>query len=307
IWWGGLIWLVAYGGKIWCFACPWDAISDWAEGLRLWGKKKSGASLGLPWPKWMRNIWPATLLFIALTWVELGFGVTMKPRMTAWLGLMILGLTFVSIFVFDRKSFCRYGCFVGRISGLYALFAPIELRARDTGICAECKTMSCYKGNDKGEGCPTFEFPARMDQNTYCTLCMECLSTCEQGNIALNLRPWGADLVGRLRPRSDEAYLSLIILTLTAFHGLTMTGAWGGITGWISGLFGVGQTVAFSLGMAGMMVAPSLVYALLVAVSHLLAGTRVVSYHDYFIRYAYALLPIALFYHLAHNLEHLLM
>ena len=31
------------------------------------------------------------------------------------------------------------------------------------------------------------------------------------------------------------------------------------------------------------------------------------SYHDYFVRYAYALLPIALFYHLAHNMEHLLM
>ena len=30
-------------------------------------------------------------------------------------------------------------------------------------------------------------------------------------------------------------------------------------------------------------------------------------YRDYFIRYAYALLPIALFYHIAHNLEHLLM
>ncbi len=31
------------------------------------------------------------------------------------------------------------------------------------------------------------------------------------------------------------------------------------------------------------------------------------SYHDYFVKYAYALLPIALFYHLAHNMEHLLM
>lgn len=30
-------------------------------------------------------------------------------------------------------------------------------------------------------------------------------------------------------------------------------------------------------------------------------------FRDYFIRYAYALLPIALFYHLAHNSEHLLM
>ncbi len=39
------------------------------------------------------------------------------------------------------------------------------------------------------------------------------------------------------------------------------------------------------------------------------AGTesRPLSYFDYFVRYAYCVLPIALFYHLAHNLEHLLM
>ena len=41
------------------------------------------------WPKAMRNIWPATFLFVALTWLELGFGVTLNPRATAWFGLAI--------------------------------------------------------------------------------------------------------------------------------------------------------------------------------------------------------------------------
>jgi YHS domain-containing protein len=307
IWWGGLIWLVAYAGKFWCYVCPWDAIAEWAEGLKLWGKKVTGLSLGLKWPRFMRNIWPATLLFIGLTWIELGFGVTMKPIATAWLGLIILGLAFVSIFIFDRKSFCRYGCLVGRVSGLYALFAPVELRAREQSVCQSCSTHSCYKGNEKGEGCPTFEFPARMDQNTYCILCMECLKTCESKNIALRLRPWGEDLLALRRPRSDEAYLALIMLSLTGFHGLTMTKAWRDATGWINSTLGLGEIWAFTLGMAAIMLAPVLLYAALVAISRWLSGIRKVGYRDYFIRYAYALLPIALFYHLAHNSEHLLM
>ena len=71
--------------------------------------------------------------------------------------------------------------------------------------------------------------------------------------------------------------------------------------------FGIGETFAFTVGMAGLMVAPTLLYAGLVALSRLSAGETSVGYRSYFIRYAYALLPIALFFHLAHNCEHLLM
>jgi len=308
IWWGGLIWLVAYAGKAWCYVCPWDAISDWAEGVRLFGPKREGLSLGLRWPRFMRNIWPATILFVGLTWIELGFGVTMIPRATAWLGLAILGLTFASAFIFDRRSFCRYGCLVGRISGLYALFAPVEVRARDrAGVCRACRTRSCYKGNDEGEACPTFEYLGTMSQNTYCITCMECLKSCEKNNVALRVRPWAADLSTHSRARSDEAYLALLMLSLTGFHGLTMTPAWAKIVAWVDSGLGLGEIASFSIGMAGIMVAPVLVYAILVALSHAMAGAKSVGFRDYFIRYAYALLPIALFYHLAHNSEHLLM
>jgi hypothetical protein len=86
-----------------------------------------------------------------------------------------------------------------------------------------------------------------------------------------------------------------------------MTGAWGKVTHWIEATLHVGEMAAFSIGMAGLMIAPSLTYAGLVAVSRWMARESTVGYRDYFIRYAYALLPIALFYHLAHNSEHLLM
>ncbi len=307
VWWCGLVLIILYAGKAWCYVCPWDAIAGWAEGLRLRTPRREHLSLGLRWPKALRNIWPATILFIALTWVELGYGVTMNPRATAWLALAMLGLAFASAFVFDRKSFCLHGCLVGRISGLYALFSPVEVRAADRNVCRSCSTHSCFHGNDEGDPCPTFQYLGTMEQNTYCISCMECVKSCEVDNVALNLRPWGDDLRTLKKPRSDEAYLALIMLSLTGFHGLTMTGAWGRAVDWTRATLAIGESVAFSLGMAAIIIGPILLYAALVAVSRWSAGDPSRGYREHFLRYAYALLPIALFYHLAHNSEHLLM
>jgi hypothetical protein len=132
------------------------------------------------------------------------------------------------------------------------------------------------------------------------------VKTCEVGNVAVALRPWGADLLTQRRARPDEAYLALLMLSLAGFHGLTMTGAWSRIIDWLMARLRVGEPVAFSVGMAGAMIGPIVLYAVLIAISRWVAGASLRGYGDHFIRYAYALLPIALFYHLAHNSEHLL-
>lgn len=284
IWWAGLVFLVLYAGKAWCYVCPWDAIASWVG---------RGRGLGLRWPMFMRNIWPAILLFVLLTWIELGLGITLIPRATAYVALGMLALAVVSGFLFDRKSFCRYGCLVGRISGLYALFASTEVRA-DTSACASCATMDCYRGNARGDGCPTFEFPKTMKLSTYCTMCSECFKSCPHEAMSVRLRPWGADLVQEGRPRTDEAILAIILLALTGFHGLTMTPAWGEWT----------AVAPFGALMIAIMALPAALFWLLARLSAVWSRQ---STWTLFVRYAYALLPIALFYHLAHNAEHFLM
>lgn len=310
IWWALLIVLIMFAGKAWCYVCPWDAIAGWAEKLSLWRKNDDGLSLGLRWPRIIRNVSIATILFIGLTWVELGFGVTMKPCVTAWLAVAMLLMAVASALVFDRKSFCRYGCLVGRVSGLYALFAGTEVRPRQRGVCERCHTKECVKGSETAYGCPTFIYPGKLETNTYCIQCMECIQACPHDNLAVNLRPWGSDLAVEGKPRTDEAYLALLMLSITGFHGLTMTAAWQQLTDAIQKQVSVGRVVGFSLGMLALMLMPIAIYAALIGLSKILAGTAVakpLTYRDYFIRYAYAVLPIALFYHIAHNLEHLLM
>lgn len=311
IWWGGLIVLIMFAGKAWCWVCPWDAVAGWMEKLRFWKKTDTGLGLNLKWPRSMRNIAIATVMFVGLTWVELGFGVTMKPQITAYLAIAMLLMAIFSVFVFEKKGFCRYACLVGRVSGLYALFSGVEIRSKDADVCKSCRGKECVTGSEEAYGCPTFLYPGKMAENTYCIQCSECIQACPEDNLAYNLRPWGSDLANQSKYRSDEAYLALLMLSISGFHGLTMTANWGKMTGWMTEAFSLGKMISFSLGMAALMLAPILVYAILVAASYRF-GTKTLenkqlSYKDYFIRYAYALLPIALFYHLAHNMEHLLM
>jgi len=310
VWWGFLVILILFAGKAWCYVCPWDAIAGWTEKLALWRKADDGLTLGLKWPRAVRNILIATILFVGLTWVELGFGVTMKPRVTAYLAIAMLLMAVVSAMLFERKSFCRYACLVGRVSGLYALFSSTEVRARSATTCRRCATKECVKGSATAYGCPTFLYPGGLNANTYCIQCMECVQSCPHDNLALNLRPWGSDLVEEGKPRTDEAYLALLMLSITGFHGLTMTPVWQQFVDAIREPTGLGRIAGFSIGMALLMLGPIAVYAFLVCVSWWLggrAGRGSHTYRSYFIRYAYALLPIALFYHIAHNLEHLLM
>ena len=131
--------------------------------------------------------------------------------------------------------------------------------------------------------------------------------------MAVNLRPWGEDLRVEGKSRTDEAYMALLMLAITAFHGLSMTPVWAKLTDALNAALPMGRIVSFSAGMGMVMGFPIALYAVFVWLSRLLAGTSdpevtsSLSYKDYFVRYAYCLLPIALFYHLAHNLEHLLM
>jgi len=305
LWWAGLIFFVLYFGKLWCYVCPWDAVATWLERLRPWGRRRQGFGLGLRWPTKLRNIWVAVAFFVVLTWIELSQGVTSIPRVTAILALTMFSMTVVGAFLFERKSFCRYGCLVGRVSGLYALFSPFEVRTRVPVACAGCVTQECYRGSSTGDGCPTFEYPRSMERNTYCTLCMECIRTCSRDNLTVYLRPWGADLAKQRRARSDEAVLAIVLLSMTGFHGLTMIPSWPQWLQAFGAALGLSRPVAFTVLTAAIILGPILLFWFVATISAALAKHH--SARTLFLHYAYALLPIALFYHLAHNAEHFLM
>ena len=313
IWWAGLIFAIALFGNAWCFVCPWDALSDLATKLSFW-RHKTNLSLGLKWPTWLKNVYPAVALFVVLTWLEIGFGVTQNPRQTAYMGLGMAVTAMGFALTFEKKLFCRSFCFVGRISGMYSMFSPVELRARDTRACDVCTTHDCLNGNDAGPPCPTDLDLSEVNESTYCTLCTACVRSCTLNQPTVNIRSLARDLSRVKTPRMDEAWLALILLTLTAFHGFSMTPLWKNLvpgtpdfTSWLEASLSLGKLGAFTVGMIVICLVPVVAYALITWLATLWVRGSGVGYRDLFVQYAYTLLPVALFYHLAHNAMHLLM
>ena len=312
IWWAGLIFAVLFFGSAWCTVCPWDGLANLASRLRL-AARVSPISLGLPYPKALATLWPAIALFVVLTWLELGWGVTTDPRATAYMGLGMAALAVTGALLFDAKKFCQHACPVGRICGIYSTFAPVEIRARNKKVCAKCTTEDCLNGNERGYACPTGISLKVIQDSADCTMCGECIRSCDKRNVALNLRPFGADLAPWAKPRRDQAWLALVLLTLTLFHGLSMTSAWesfepGSVSllKWIGLTFGTPRVVSFTIAMVVACAIPVALYALSCRLGARWSGGER-SATELFVRYSYALLPVALFYHLAHNLMHLLM
>ncbi len=302
-WWALLIFMVLGFGKIFCTICPWEAISTMVTSLSLKSRvKKLGYEYR--WPKWARNIFPAIIFFIVLTWFELGNDITRSGTATATLGLVMVGMAVISAIYFERRAFCRYGCLVGRISGLYALFSPLELRARSAEICASCTTKDCYKGNEVHTGCPTFLFPSKLQENTYCTLCTECVRSCPHENIGINLRPLAADLFGKVKFQWDESILAVVLLALTSFHGVTMTPMWRHLNDLLRVETSLGPTLCFTILMALMLLLPLLIFWYGAKAASALTRDAGVTTADIFKAFTYSLIPLALFYHLAHNSMH---
>ncbi|WP_434421232.1 hypothetical protein [Nannocystis pusilla] len=320
IWWIGLIFMVLLFGNLWCFMCPWTAIPDWIM-RRSFTKVRPVASLAKKYPRFKLWMWPAIVLFAFITWLEIVFDAANRPWLTLVLGIFMILLSWVLLVVYERKAMCRYVCYVGRVSGQYAMMGMIELRRRDNDVCRHCRTKDCYRGSPRGYPCPTHEFMGAMNENQYCTLCTECVKSCPHDNIALNLRPSGEDVLHAHRSRSDEAYMALLIFIVSAFHGAAMIPLWmewenalrTAIIDGQTALLGAdvlgfggshGGTMTFTVMMLACILGPAAIYAALCWLMRLASGRRDITTRKLFVKFSYTLLPIALFYHLAHNAVH---
>jgi ferredoxin len=231
-WWAILILVaVPFFGRGWCAVCPIPLPGEWLQrGAVLRpdrnGAKLKGRWLNLRWPKAIRNIWLQNISFLLLALFSSVLLTT--PTVT---GVVLATMFFAAIglsMVFERRSFCRYLCPVGGFIGLYSQTAPIELRIKDKQVCVRCEGKPCYNGSVNGYGCPWDVFPGGLTKNSYCGLCMECIRTCPYDNIAINLRPFSADLA-KPSARMDEAFKAFIMLGSAMIYAGVLLGPWGAL------------------------------------------------------------------------------
>ena len=306
IWWAGLIISIFFLGSAWCAICPWDAISTWLVRRRLWRRAEPNNSLNLKVSRKLRSVWPALILFIALTWLELGVGVTSSPYMTALLALAMVLMATVSLAIYEGKAFCRYFCPVGRTIGFYSQLAPVEIRPINTDICANCKTLECYYGSETVEPCPTHLVMGRLKQNTYCTSCGNCSRSCPDNNVAWRLRAPSKEAIEDARPHWDEAWFMLGLLALTEFHGITMISfyeTW--LLEFASLLNDSGKLLwSFSILLLLSLAVVVFSYTFFTWLTQKICKNKQ-DFKKIFSGFVFVTLPLAFSYHIAHNLNHL--
>jgi polyferredoxin len=227
-WWAILILVaVPFFGRGWCAVCPIPLPGEWLQrGAMLAPPDKKPKWHNLRVPKIFRNIWLQNISFLLLALFSSVLLTT--PNIT---GIVLAAMLFAAIglsTLFERRAFCRYLCPVGGFIGLYSQTAPIELRIKDKQVCANCEGKPCYNGSSAGYGCPWDVFPGGLTKNTYCGLCMECIRTCPHDNIAVNIRPFSADLA-QPSTRMDEAFKAFIMLGSAMIYAGVLLGPWGAL------------------------------------------------------------------------------
>jgi hypothetical protein len=205
--------------------------------------------------------------------------------------MMLLGVA-LSI-LYRNRVFCRYICPVGGFIGLYSLTSSIELRVKDQQVCRDHKTKDCVTGNDCSYGCPWMVYPGNLERNAYCGMCTECLKACPKDNIAINLRPFGSDLLVAKERRLDEAYKALIMLACAVAYSAVLLGPWGWVKNWAN-METMGNWALYAAGflVINLIVVPGL-FLLFTLLSRTIARSQVPLKRS-FVDYAYSLVPMGL-------------
>ncbi|MFQ5857991.1 MAG: cupredoxin domain-containing protein [Anaerolineae bacterium] len=293
VWWAVLITLlIPFGARVWCTMCPIPAPGEWLQRLGfVLRRKRQLFTLGKVWPRRLRNIWLQNFSF--LTVAILSAIILTTPIATGIVLSLFIVLAIVLSLVYQRRAFCRYVCPVGGFIGLYSLVAPLELRVKDPEVCRRHCGKECIRGSADAFGCPWLEYPGTMNRNAYCGLCTECIKACPVGNVGLNLRAFGKDLLVPYR-HLDEAYKAFIMLTSAGVYSAVMLGPWGWLKDWAN-LNSLPTFTAYAVGLLALnlVVVPG-IFLTFSWLSRRLAGASQVPLRRVFVTYAYSLVPMGL-------------
>ncbi len=297
VWWPVIPIIFVILGRFWCAICPFGTLSDLVQ--KYVGNQR-------PVPAFLKKygIWIIDAFFLLITWADHVWGIVENPWGSAVLLLTLTTGVVVSGAFFQRRTWCRYLCFLGGLAGNYARAGMVALRANPE-VCSTCKARAaCFNGNEKGPGCPMFEFPRQMESNARCNLCAACVKTCPNDAIQITVRPPTKELWFIRKPKVEEAFLSIVIMGIVFVQNITMLEIWKSILAALQSVTGtdsyaVNFTVTFLIAMA----VPVGLFGLAALVARRFNGD---SFGGNLAKFGYAIIPLDIAGHIAHNLFHLL-
>jgi len=125
--WVGLAYVSAFVGNLWAVINPWRTIFESIETIDRGIPARSAFGPRLPYPEAL-GVWPAFVLLLVFSWIELVYPNPAVPYFIASLALAYSLLTFVGMFLFGRECWLERGEVFTAVFGTFARFAPIEIR-----------------------------------------------------------------------------------------------------------------------------------------------------------------------------------
>lgn len=307
-------------GRFWCSVCPMSRVSDEVQ-------KKVGMHRKVPKFLQKYGVWVIIIAFIIITWLDTVFGLVESPTNTGYLLLFVFAGVVLMGAVFEKRAWCRYLCFLGGLSSNYSMSSALELRT-DSEICKTCKDPTCFKGTEKVEGCSMFEYPRTMDSNRFCNFCSNCIKNCPHDAIKITPRPPTSELWFIKKPRIEDSFLATALIGIVVVQTVVMLEVWEPFMEWFESTTGITDfTIAWTVIFAGAMLIPLVLMMVSSFISTLFpekiglpgmipdqtAEVNLASDSNVdktmlsnFVRYGYALIPLGLGIHLAHNAKHFL-
>lgn len=297
LWWTILPFMFIFLGRFWCAICPFGKLSDIVR--RFVGNEQ-------PLPRFLKKygIWIIDIFFILITWGDHIWGLVNSPRGSGYLLLVLITMVVITSVYYERRTFCKTLCFLGGLSGNYSRIGMLELRG-NYDICRTCKTHDCFKGNDKTEGCPMFQYVRTMDTSADCNLCANCIKTCPHDSISISPRKPTSELWLLKNPKLEHAFLATVIMGIVFVQNITMLDIWDNI---LYGISNVTQTtnknINFTVAFLIAMIIPIILLTISSKLITKLDNSKTTKQN--FILYGYAIIPLDLAGHLSHNLFHLI-
>lgn len=252
---GLVVLVILLAGNLFCMACPF--MLPRAVARHFFQPRWR-------WPHWLRNKWPAIVLFVAVLFVYELFDLWGDPW---WTGMMIVGYFALALAIdslFQRASFCKYVCPVGQFNFLGSTMSPLEVAVREPAVCTTCETKDCIRGrrSDSGprggaasgerlpivqQGCELSLFQPRKVGNLDCTFCLDCVYACPHDNVGIHSRVPGESLaeeggrsgIGVLEHRSDWSVLMIVFVFGALLNAFAM----------ISPVYALEQMIASATGL----------------------------------------------------------
>ncbi len=298
-WWPLIILSAMFLGRVWCTVCPMELVTSLASKV---GLKRTP-------PAFLRSGWVITIYYFLVLFVGIHMLAIHRVPFRMAIYMLVLFSSAVAFgLLFSRNTFCAHVCPVGHLLGLYARLAPMGWGVRDRALCSECKDQSCVSEKTayefQGRSCGVGLRPAKIEDNTQCLVCGQCLKACHRNNPGIDGRPnpgwfpqrWFKDILNHKLLTPAQAAFCLVVSGFVIYEVFTEWGTTKELLLWTpskvaealgtSGALGYGMVKSLTLFVA----LPAFLWYLPFGVFRL-AGGRL-SLSDYLLRFGISFIPI---------------